>query len=272
MGDVVKAFPESLDEVLSAVRETPRGRWFLEQYESRLRSGETTRILDAISRLETHLQSLGNGSEDSQLLSKAREAIAAARRDIAASEPALADQSREARLFALLAEKARAAFSSPETGRGVARALQLVSDLDRELAGKAANSNAATPTDSRFFAQDAAVFETAPVTAPAPAPKPFTSAVPAPEPVSRGAKLIIRRANEPEAPTPAAEMPVEAQPAPAPLEREEPPVLEITKPPMETPAPISESRITIIRRSADEMQDLPLIDGDLAGEQSASAA
>lgn len=270
MGDVVKAFPESLDEVLSAVRETPRGRWFLEQYESRLRSGETTRILDAISRLETHLQSLGNGSEDSQLLSKAREAIAAARRDIAASEPALADQSREARLFALLAEKARAAFSSPETGRGVARALQLVSDLDRELAGKAANSNAAAPSESRFFAQDAAVFETAP--SPAPAPKPFTSAVPAPEPVSRGAKLIIRRANEPEAPAPAAEMPVEAQPAPAPLERAEPPVLEITKPPMETPAPMAESRITIIRRSADEMQDLPLIDGDLAGEQSASAA
>lgn len=36
----------------SAVRQSPKGNWFLEEYARRLRSGETTSILDAISKLE----------------------------------------------------------------------------------------------------------------------------------------------------------------------------------------------------------------------------
>lgn len=42
-----------------AVRQSPKGNWFLDEYARRLRSGETTNILDAIAKLERVITSSG---------------------------------------------------------------------------------------------------------------------------------------------------------------------------------------------------------------------
>ena len=49
-------FPESLDEILNVVKETPRGRWFIEAYTDRVQNTGTATILSAIGKLETNLQ------------------------------------------------------------------------------------------------------------------------------------------------------------------------------------------------------------------------
>ncbi len=45
--------PEDYDAIREAVIETPRGRWFLEEYATRLRTAETASLLDSMKRLET---------------------------------------------------------------------------------------------------------------------------------------------------------------------------------------------------------------------------
>ena len=45
--------PEDFDAIREAVMETPRGRWFLSEYEFRLRKAETAEMLDGMKRLET---------------------------------------------------------------------------------------------------------------------------------------------------------------------------------------------------------------------------
>ena len=44
--------PEDFDAIREAVMETPRGRWFLEQYAERLRSAETQGLVSGMKRLE----------------------------------------------------------------------------------------------------------------------------------------------------------------------------------------------------------------------------
>jgi hypothetical protein len=44
--------PEDFDSIRDAVMETPRGRWFLTEYASRLRTSETGGLLDSMRRLE----------------------------------------------------------------------------------------------------------------------------------------------------------------------------------------------------------------------------
>ena len=44
--------PEDFDAIREAVMETPRGRWFLDQYAERLRSAETQGLVTGIKRLE----------------------------------------------------------------------------------------------------------------------------------------------------------------------------------------------------------------------------
>lgn len=46
---------EDFEAIEQAVLETARGRWFLDQYASRLRAAETARLLAGIERLETAL-------------------------------------------------------------------------------------------------------------------------------------------------------------------------------------------------------------------------
>jgi hypothetical protein len=43
---------DSFEAIEAAVLKTPKGRWFLEEYARRIRSSETTSILEAIGRLE----------------------------------------------------------------------------------------------------------------------------------------------------------------------------------------------------------------------------
>jgi hypothetical protein len=45
--------PEDFEAIEQAVLETARGRWFLDQYASRLRARETAELLAGIQRLET---------------------------------------------------------------------------------------------------------------------------------------------------------------------------------------------------------------------------
>jgi hypothetical protein len=272
MGEVVVSPPASLDEVLSAVKETARGRWFLESYEARLRETETSRVLGAIAKLENHIQSMAATSEDAVLVKRAREAISAARRDIAALEPANQALSNEAQLFGKLAERARTAFNDNNgTTQSVGRALQLVGDLERELGAPVATfapapAPAVVPA-ANFFRQDEAIFEPAPKQAPTPAAAPVAESPVEASP--RGAKLVVHRA----APRPSTEAVAKAEtaaaaPAPAPLPVPEPTELAAT-PEDSTP----KSRIMIVRRKADEMEQVPLMDmADASPTPPASAA
>ncbi len=244
MSSVQTNFPESLDQVLEAVRETPRGRWFLENYESRLRNDNTGKILESIAKLEKHIASLSGTNADATLINRARAAISAARRDIAAIEQKPAELSNEAQLFAKLASLAKnSTAQSPAIGQGVERALRLVSELDSEL-----NATSPAKPAETYFKQDDAVFE------PAPAPQ-MPKAVLKPEPVvaasPRGAKLSIQRVGN-LALTPIAEKPIET----------------LANPPVEEqPAP-QQSRIVIIRRKVDETTEVPLLEP----EETVSAA
>lgn len=49
--------PEDFDAIREAVMETPRGRWFLDQYATRLRAAETQGLVAGMKRLETALAS-----------------------------------------------------------------------------------------------------------------------------------------------------------------------------------------------------------------------
>ena len=44
--------PEDFESIRDAVMETPRGRWFLTEYASRVRSSETAGLLDGMQRIE----------------------------------------------------------------------------------------------------------------------------------------------------------------------------------------------------------------------------
>jgi hypothetical protein len=244
MNMVQSNFPESLDQVLEAVRETPRGRWFLENYETRLRNDGTARVLDSIAKLEKHISSLNVGGADGALINRARAAIAAARRDISAIDQKPAELSNEAQLFAKLANLAKNAKNeTPAVGLGVERALRLVSELDQEL-----NAPAPPKPSETYFKQDDAVFE------PAPAPK-VVKAVAKPEVVAdatpRGAKLSIQRVNSPA-------VPVAIEPAEAVVDVPAETLAAVVETAPEAQSP--QSRIVIIHRKADEATEVPLLE------------
>jgi hypothetical protein len=265
MSGLSTVFPESIDEVLTAVQETPRGRWFLEAYTNRIKGDNTTNILNAIGKLEQNLKSMTSGVADAGLLQKTRNAIATAKREIALLEPQTAALSAEGQLFAKLAELSRVAFSTNAPGEasvasGVDRVLRLVADLDRDL-GVSKNDNAvAAPAKPaiQYFKPDEEIFE--------PAPAPVIAAVTKSEPITevstRGAKLVIQRVSSPK---------VEAIAEPIVTEepKAEPPAIISSAQPEAKPQ--DKSRIVIIRRKAEEMNDVPLMDEPPALE-SVSAA
>jgi hypothetical protein len=251
-------FPDSIDEVLTAVQETPRGRWFLEAYSNRIKGDNTANILHAIGKLEQNLKSMNSGGTEAGLLQHARSAIAAAKREISMLEPKTAELSAEGQLFAKLAELSRSVFatSSPgqaSVGSGVDRVLKLVADLDRDLgAGKNDNVIAApTKPAVQYFRQDEEIFE--------PAPAPAIAAVAKPEPIvevsNRGAKLVIHHVTS-------------AKPAPIEESKIEPLAIASTAEPEEKPQ--EPSRIVIIRRKAEEIINVPLMDEQQAENVSAA--
>jgi hypothetical protein len=247
MAGQLSAFPESIDEVLTAVQETPRGRWFLEAYAARVKNDGTSNILAAISKLENNLTAMTIGGADAGLLQNARAAIAAAKREIALLEPQTANLSAEGQLFAKLADLSRQAFAGQDNkssvGQGVDRVLKLVSDLDQSLTGPKVEAAAAKPA-VQYFKQDEAVFEAAPAPMIA-AVKPV--APPVPEPSNKGAKLVIHRISQAKA----------EEPAPI-IESVPQPVMTVTA--EEEPKTPETSRIVIIRKKAEDAMEVPFLD------------
>ena len=248
------AFPESLDEILSVVKETPRGRWFLDEYTNRVQTTGTSTILSAISKLETSLQSMSGSGADAKLLQRARQHIAQARADIAGSTQNKDGLSSEGQLFAKLAELSRKAFSEPSAdqpavAKNIERALRLVADLDQDLGTSLVPMPVAEQKPpAQYFKQDEDVFEPAPAASLVRQVKPQKPV----ESISRGAKLVIKHI-ELNKPDTTASMP----------QLETTSVVIKTSSLMETeaaaPVEIAEpSRIVIIRRKAEDLAELPL--------------
>lgn len=257
-----QVFSESIDDVLTAVQETPRGRWFLEAYAARVKSEGTSTILSAIAKLETNLDRMSTAGASTELLEKARSAIAAARQEIAAFEPQVAKLSTEAQLFSTLAELSRKAFSATDTssglGKGVERALKLVADLDRDLDGSSKQNNQTvefTPPPRpavQYFKQDEEIFEPAPPSAPKAVVKPIESA----ELSNKGAKLTIRRSQAINADATSETLSEKTARADTVATADLPDV----------PTPPEPSRIVIIRRKASETITVPLVDTEVPRE------
>lgn len=259
------AFPESLDEILNVVKETPRGRWFLEAYTDRVQTGGTSTILSAISKLESSLQSMSGSGADAALLQKARQHIAQARADIANSEQGKSTLSSEGQLFAKLADLSRKAFNDPNSGepaiaKNVERALRLVADLDQDLGTTLVPMPVAAPKPAaQYFKQDDDVFE------PAPAPTAIKHVKPAKpvETASRGAKLVIQHIDLNKTEIPSSQS-VEVQKT----EPAEP--MAVASSEVEA-APPEPSRIVIIRKKAEDLIEVPLVDEQAAEEQVSAA-
>lgn len=250
------------EDLLETVQESERGRWFIAEFEARLRKTETASIFAAINKLEGVIAGQNQGGMDSVLVARARAAIASARREIASLDGSKQQLSDEARLFAKLADLARTAFSANDSGSplvsaGVSRALLLVDQLDQDLAATPAGNDM-----PGYFAPDAAVFEQPKIAAPAPAVTP-PQVKPVATEVERGARLLIRKAGETAAsPTVAAPPSATVQDAdapPAPVPTPEAATAEVTT--LVPPAP-RQTRVVIIRRKPEELLDVPLVDDD----------
>ena len=61
----------SFDDILEAVQDSKRGRWFLQEFETRLQKRDTRSVLDAISRLESRMENLGAQTSNPDDLGKA---------------------------------------------------------------------------------------------------------------------------------------------------------------------------------------------------------
>lgn len=254
------------EDLLQTVQETDRGRWFLTEFENRLRKSDSANILASIAKLEGVIAGMGSASgtsAEAALVVRAKSAIAAARKEIATIEAAKSGLSDEGRLFSKLADMARTAFSADSQGMtpvnaGVCRALLLVDQLDQDFAA------VALPTPATAFARDADVFE---VPAPAKAleqPIKSTPKEPVKE-VERGAKLVIRKAGQDDAKQPettvvAPAHATEESPAPvvAPANVESAPAASTVQP--LTPPVEKQSRVVIIRRKPEELMDVPMVD------------
>jgi len=247
----------TFDDVLEAVQESKRGRWFLQEYEARLQQTQSKSILSAIERLESRMHGMATPDVASDELVRVKAAIAQARQDLLKLDLGKDGLSSEGRLFANLAELARKAMPiAVDSNAGIVRTLQLVDEIDRTV------SQAPSDRGAQFFEADNALFEKSSVP-----PKPVLvtaqEAHSAPvaageikktrmvEPVATGAKLVFVKAPlqgethpEPAAPmdvmVPAAEPSIEIKP------------IEVDLPAMETP------RIVITRRRAEDMPNVNL--------------
>ena len=142
--------------------------------------------------------------------------------------------------MAELSRHAFAAAAPSELGisNGVDRVLKLVAELEQNL-GSGTNDNNAAATAKpaiQYFKQDEEVFE--------PAPAPIIAAVPKPssEHSNKGAKLVIHRVAKPIA------EPIIPEPVAIAATAEPEPKL------------VENSRIVIIRRKAEDVSEVPLLD------------
>ncbi len=262
----------TFNDLLEAVQDSKRGRWFLQEYESRIQKRDTQSILSAISKLENRMETLGPQASSPDDLAKVRSAISNARNDLFKLGLGKDAMSKEGRLFAELAEMARKAVpQSGDQSAGIVRTLQLVDEIDRTISTQPSDDKGA-----KFFVADANLFErpaaSKPVLVEAAAapvaetvlPQPTVTEIAKPvapikeEPVATGAKLVIRKTS--------AVAPVEAEPtltvasaenAAAPIAIQQPEM-----PSSELPTPTFQNtdnpRIVIIRRRAEDMPDVSI--------------
>jgi hypothetical protein len=258
----------NFEDILEAVQDSKRGRWFLQEFESRIQKRESQSILSAISKLENRMEQLGPQATGADDLGKVRAAIANARSDLFKLGLGKEALSKEGRLFADMAELARRAMpDADDKSVGIVRSLQLVDEIDRTI------SPANDDKGAKFFAADSNLFDR-PVTVPKPVlvenipqaaePRPAPVEVKTPankaEPAPIGAKLVIRKAGQmPSEPTIVEAKPNEVVSATI---KEKPIPASIVEPKSDNP------RIVIIRRRAEDMPEVAI--GELAETESAA--
>jgi hypothetical protein len=259
-GHISPVLSESFEDVLNAVQETARGRWFLEEYATRKKSEDTASILAAIVKLESVMARVPQAERDAEpaLLDLAKSAILRAKAQIRSMAPVDSPLSHEAQLFAKLADLSRTAFAESEDdqgkqalGRSMEVALRLVNELDQSLG---INEKPEPQVSQKFFHRDSDIFE------------PVAKEAPAPETSQRGAKLTITRSFS-------APMNTVGQDVSSVIDLQSDTIdtnqVEVTSQPVsvhEEPAVATaaeqkpEQRIVIIRRKPDEAIDVPLFD------------
>ena len=233
----------SFDDILEAVQDSKRGRWFLQEFETRLQKRDTRTVLDAISRLESRMENMGPQVSNPDDLGKVRHAIANARNDLIKLGLGKEALSKEGRIFHDMAEMARKSMPvAVDSNAGIVRTLQLADEIESVIA-PASNED----RGAKFFAPDSNLFERQaalpkPVLVPPAEPLIHVNAVKKDEPAPVGAKLVIRKsAQTMEKPEPIVEATVN-------------PVATTATPP-EMPS-IDNPRIVIIRRKAEDMPEV----------------
>jgi hypothetical protein len=295
--EISPVLSESFEDVLNAVQETARGRWFLQEYASRKKSEDTASILAAIVKLESVMARVPAAQQAAEpaLLEIAKAAIARAKAQIRELAPKDSPLSHEAQLFARLAELSRSTFAEggdadAETRQALGRSMEVALRLVNELDSRFGEGSAKSTTGQKYFNQDAEIFESAAAKSAAsitavdlqteqvkPAEDPIRKPTNLPdltstgdalttqalEPVPRGAKLTISRHPQEmtSAPEPVAgidTMNIKALTQPG---AEPPPAIvsEDVQPARREPIS-SEPRIVIVRRRPDEAIDVPLYD------------
>ncbi len=293
-GQISPVLSESFEDVLNAVQETARGRWFLEEYATRKKSEDTTAILAAIVKLESVMARVPQADRDAEpaLLDMAKSAISRAKAQIRNMAPKDSPLSREAMLFAKLADLSRTAFAASNDGedkqalgRSMEVALRLVNELDQNIVGpeNASDTVAEPQVGQKFFHQDSDIFEPAAKAEKKPSPvvievkpveQPTQGSTESPatfsktDAVQRGAKLTITRQHSAplQEPAPVPETAINLQSDTIVITNPEIEAIK-SEPAPEVPAK-TEQRIVIVRRKPDESIDVPLFDA----QEKASAA
>ncbi len=248
----------TFDDILEAVQESKRGRWFLKEFEQRLQKQDTSSILQAISKLEARMDGFGAESGQPAELTKVKAAIANARNDLLKLGLGKEAMSAEGQMFANLAEMARKAIpSSTENSAGVVRTLQLVAEIENTVAPPSLADRSA-----KFFNADENLFErqsalakpvlvaSVPVEAAAPVEK--AADAQKEEPVMTGAKLIIRKTSSNESVTDIEQPQHQATAAPS---EDVMPLMPVSMTNEDISA-IDTPRIVIIRRRAEDMPEV----------------
>jgi hypothetical protein len=209
--DVTAEAGLTFELLLEAVQESRRGRWFLEEFKTRSCGESTQKILSAIAKLEDRLSQVSVRHSPATEMDKVRGAIAATRDEIVKSlgSPTL---SREARLFAHLADVARKSATrlaevtgNAQLPQGIVRALHLVDQIDSDLNRTVPEGDTYFKRDSELFETDAASSKPVLVAAETATANDFSkapdlgdaAAKPSAGPVSMGARLVISRTSAP---------------------------------------------------------------------------
>lgn len=245
----------SFDDILEAVQDSKRGRWFLQEFETRLQKRDTRSVLDAIYRLESRMEHLSPQVSNPDDLGKVRHAIANARNDLIKLGLGKAALSKEGRIFHDMAEMARKSMPvAVDSNAGIVRTLQLADEIDSVIAPVSNEDRG-----SKFFAPDSNLFERQealpkPVLVPAAESLIHVNAVKKDEPVAMGAKLVIRKSGQ-------------SMKKPEPIvEAEAVPLINTAVAP-DMPV-IDNPRIVIIRRKAEDMPEVNV--GEMTDEASAA--